>query len=234
MGPSWPTRARRACDPACASGRRAATRREFAAISGAAYAARLPGRSAAIMFSALGLGVLEGVLPLHFAERLGQGADRRFLRRRVARRRPEPGASGGMGLSPRPLVRAGVLLVGGGDHPCGGAVASVPLWVLALASPRPGSGSATPARWACSSRPFRGADRHRMVVWSQIGIIGYMLGPLAGGIVAEGAAMSTSGLFRPPRDFSSTRLSRGRPSRHERDSAQRSADPLPPLGGLQW
>jgi hypothetical protein len=26
-----------------------------------------------------------------------------------------------------------------------------------------------------------------MVVWSQIGIIGYLLGPLTGGIVAEGA-----------------------------------------------
>jgi MFS family permease len=26
-----------------------------------------------------------------------------------------------------------------------------------------------------------------LVVWSQVGIVGYMLGPLAGGIVAEGA-----------------------------------------------
>ena len=32
-----------------------------------------------------------------------------------------------------------------------------------------------------------------MVVWSQIGIVGYLLGPLAGGIAAEGAATSTFG-----------------------------------------
>ena len=30
-----------------------------------------------------------------------------------------------------------------------------------------------------------------MVVWSQIGIIGYLLGPLAGGIVADGPATRT-------------------------------------------
>jgi MFS family permease len=50
-----------------------------------------------------------------------------------------------------------------------------------------------------------------MVIWSQIGIIGYLLGPLAGGIVAEGlgyafvgavpavAALLVVALLRTPR-----------------------------------
>jgi MFS family permease len=32
-----------------------------------------------------------------------------------------------------------------------------------------------------------------MVVWSQVGIIGYLLGPLAGGIVAEAAGYALVG-----------------------------------------
>ena len=69
-----------------------------------------------------------------------------------------------------------------------GAVASVPLWLLALALAATGIGLGNTGSLGLlvESVPV---DRivTALVVWSQIGIIGYLLGPLAGGIVAEGS-----------------------------------------------
>ena len=56
---------------------------------------------------------------------------------------------------------------------------------------RPGArggrlGSRTPARSACCSSPVE-TERivTAMIVWSQVGIAGYLVGPVAGGAVAE-------------------------------------------------
>ena len=76
-----------------------------------------------------------------------------------------------------------------------GLAASVPLWVLALALAALGIGlgntgslglliDAVPVERIVSA----------MVVWSQVGIVGYLLGPLAGGVIAEQLGYAFIGL----------------------------------------
>jgi MFS family permease len=71
----------------------------------------------------------------------------------------------------------------------------VPVWVLAVALAAIGIGlgntgslgmlvEAVPVERIVSA----------MVVWSQVGIVGYLLGPLAGGVVADGAGYAAVGL----------------------------------------
>ncbi len=76
-----------------------------------------------------------------------------------------------------------------------GMVASVPLWLFAvlLAAIGIGLGNTGSLGLLVESVPV---DRivTAMVVWSQIGILGYLLGPLAGGLVAEGPGYAFIGL----------------------------------------
>jgi MFS family permease len=149
---------------------------------------RMPGfvvASAAILFASLALGVLEGVLPLHFAERLAQaqiGALYVAAALIVA-----AGATVSGGRRPRPLVIAAVVLTVAGIA-LAGIAADVPLWVLALllAALGIGLGNTGSLGLLVEAVPVERIVT-AMVVWSQIGIIGYLLGPLAGGILAEGA-----------------------------------------------
>ena len=149
---------------------------------------RTPGfvvASAAILFASLALGVLEGVLPLHFAERLAQaqiGALYVGAALVVA-----AGATASGGRRPRPLVIAAVVLTVAGIA-LAGIAADVPLWVLALLLSALGIGLGNTGSLGLLVEAVP-VERivTAMVVWSQIGIIGYLLGPLAGGIVAEGA-----------------------------------------------
>lgn len=148
--------------------------------------------SAAIMFAVLALGVLEGVLPLHFAERLSQaqigalyvGASLIVALSAVA--------SGGM--RPQPLVLGAVGLAVVGITLAGIAV-SVPLWLIALllAAVGIGLGNTGSLGLLVEAVPVERIVT-AMVVWSQIGIVGYLLGPLAGGFVAEGLGYAYLGL----------------------------------------
>ena len=161
------------------------SRREFAADRGVLGTRAFRVAGAAVLFAALALGVLEGVLPLHLAERLTQAQIGAFY----------VGASlivaltgaGSGGRAPRPLVLAAVMLVVAGVT-LAGAVTSVPLWVLALALAATGIGLGNTGSLGLLVEAVP-VDRivTAMVVWSQIGIVGYLLGPLAGGIVAEGS-----------------------------------------------
>jgi Major Facilitator Superfamily len=101
-------------------------------------------------------------------------------------------ASGG--APPRVLVLPAVMLAVGGIA-LAGAATQIPVWVLAMALAAIGIGlgntgslgllvEAVPVERIVSA----------MVVWSQIGILGYMVGPLAGGVVAEGAGYAAVGL----------------------------------------
>ncbi len=85
---------------------------------------------------------------------------------------------------------------------------SVPLWVIALllAAVGIGLGNTGSLGLLVEAVPVERIVT-AMVVWSQIGIIGYLLGPLAGGIVAEGSATRTSAWCRRPPPFC-TRSSR--------------------------
>ena len=148
--------------------------------------------SAAILFAVLALGVLEGVLPLHFAERLSQaqiGALYVGAALVVA-----VSATGAAGVRPRPLVMAGVVLAVAGIS-LAGLATDLPLWVLALALAAVGIGVGNTGSLGLlvEAAPVERIVR-AVVVWSQIGIIGYLLGPLAGGAVAEGLGYAFIGL----------------------------------------
>ena len=139
---------------------------------------------AAILFAALALGVLEGVLPLHFAERLSQAQIGALYVGASIIVAASGAASGGM--RPRPLVFAAVLLAVAGIA-LAGTAASVPLWIVALLVAGVGIGLANTGSLGLLVEAVP-VERivTAMVVWSQIGIIGYLLGPLSGGLLAQG------------------------------------------------
>jgi MFS family permease len=168
------------------------SRRDFAADREALRTRGFWVACAAILFAVLSLGVLEGVLPLHFAERLSQAQiGALYVGGSVV-----VAASGGLsgGRQPRPLVFAAVLLAVAGIS-LAGMAASVPLWVVALLLAGVGIGLANTGSLGMLVEAVP-VERivTAMVVWSQVGIIGYLLGPLAGGLLAEGAGYAFVGL----------------------------------------
>jgi MFS family permease len=168
------------------------TRREFAADRAALRTRGFWVASAAILFAVLALGVLEGVLPLHFAERLSQAQIGALYVGASLVVAASASASGGM--RPRRLVFAAVLLAVAGIS-LAGMAADVPLWVVALllAALGIGLGNTGSLGMLVEAVPVNRIVT-AMVVWSQIGIIGYLLGPLAGGVVADGAGYAAVGL----------------------------------------
>ncbi len=159
------------------------TRREFAADRAVLRTRGFRVASAAILFAVLALGVLEGVLPLHFAERLSQAQIGGLYVGASLIVAVSAAAAGGM--RPRPLVFTAVLLAVAGTS-LAGMAADVPLWLLALALAAVGIGIANTGSLGLlvEAVPVQRIVT-AMVVWSQIGIVGYLLGPLAGGIVAD-------------------------------------------------
>ena len=135
---------------------------------------------------------MEGVLPLHLAERLTQaeiGALYVGLSLVVATSAAAAGSR-----APRPMVFASVLLAVAGVS-IAGAVAQVPLWVLALglAAVSVGVGSTGSLGLLVESVSVERIVT-AMVVWSQVGIAGYLIGPLAGGAVAASLGYAALGL----------------------------------------
>lgn len=158
-------------------------------------ALRLPGfvlSTAVVLFAWVGFGVLEGVLPLLFGDRLDQATIAAILvctslviaasAALAARFRP---------LSviyvAAPLAIAGVALAG--------AVDNVVLWAVALAAIGAGLGACTTGSIGILLETV-GRDRIvlPMVVWSQAGILGYLLGPALGGLVADALGYGAIGL----------------------------------------
>ena len=169
-----------------------ATRREFAADRAMLRRRAFWVASAAILFAVLALGVLEGVLPLHLAERLTQaqiGALYVGASLVVA-----VSATAAGGRRPRPLVFAAVFLTVAGIS-LAGMAANVPLWLLSVLLAAIGIGLANTGSLGLLVEAVP-VERivTAMVVWSQVGIIGYLIGPLAGGLVADGPGYAFVGL----------------------------------------
>jgi MFS family permease len=148
--------------------------------------------AAAILFAVLALGMLEGVLPLHFAERLTQaeiGALYVGLSLVVATSAAAAGSQ-----RPRSMVFGAVLLAVAGIS-LAGATAEPPLWLLALLLAAIGIGIGNTGALGVLVESVS-VERivTAMVVWSQVGIVGYLIGPLLGGAVAEGLGFSAVGL----------------------------------------
>jgi MFS family permease len=169
-----------------------ATRREFAPDRAALRTRGFWIASAAILFAVLALGVLEGVLPLHFAERLSQAQIGGLYVGASLIVAVSATAAGGM--RPRPLVFAAVLLAVAGIS-LAGMAANVPLWLVAMLLAGVGIGLANTGSLGLLVHAVP-VERivTAMVVWSQVGIVGYLLGPLAGGIVADGPGYAFVGL----------------------------------------
>jgi MFS family permease len=168
------------------------TRRVFVADRGPLRSHGFWLAAAAIMFASLALGVLEGVLPLHFAERLSQAQIGALYVGASLIVAISATASGGM--RPRPLVLGAVGLAVAGITFAGIAV-SVPLWLIALllAAVGIGLGNTGSLGLLVEAVPVERIVT-AVVVWSQIGIAGYLLGPLLGGLVAEGLGYAYIGL----------------------------------------
>lgn len=172
--------------------------------------------SGAILFASLALGVLEGVLPLHLAERVTQAQIGALYVGASLVVAISATASGGR--PPRPLVTAAVVLSVAGIAIAGIATA-VPLWVFALllAALGIGLGNTGSLGLLVESVPVERIVT-AMVVWSQIGIVGYLVGPLTGGIVAEAAGYVAVGLVPATAGLILLALLRGGSERLRRSS----------------
>jgi MFS family permease len=139
--------------------------------------------SAAISFVVLALGTVEGVLPLHFASHL----DQRSIGILYAASSVVVATSASLAARARPrhLVLAATVLVAVGLE-LAGASASVPVWIGALALVGIGIGIGNTGAIGLLFAAV-GSERivTAMIVWSQLGIVGYLAGPLTGGLVAQ-------------------------------------------------
>ena len=149
--------------------------------------------SAGILFAVLGLGILEGVLPLHLAERLSQGEIGAFYVGISLVVSASAAAAGS--LRPRPLLIAAAVFVVAGLG-LASATTNIPLWLLALALAGVGIGFANTGSLGVLMETVR-TERiiTAMVVWSQLGIVGYLIGPLAGGAVAGSLGFAALGVI---------------------------------------
>ena len=172
--------------------RNPATRRTFSADRAALRTRGFWLSSAAILFAALALGVLDGVLPLHFAERLTQTEIAALYVGASVIVALSAAAAGT--LPPRPLVLLSIFLAVAGIS-LAGAAAEVPLWLLAmlLSGLGIGIGNTGSIGMLVQAVPVERIVA-AMVVWSQIGIAGYLVGPLLGGAVADGLGFAYLGL----------------------------------------
>jgi MFS family permease len=148
--------------------------------------------AAAVLFAVLALGMLEGVLPLHFAERLTQ-AEIAALYVALSLVVASSAAAAGS-QRPRLMVFGAVVLAVAGIS-LAGAVTTVPLWLLALLLAAVGVGIGNTGSLGILVESVS-VERivTAMVVWSQLAMLGYLVGPLLGGAVAEGLGFSALGL----------------------------------------
>lgn len=160
-------------------------------------ALRLPGfwlACAGITVAILALGLSEGVLPLHFASRLGQ-AQLGALYVGAAVVVAASSALAGSMVPTWALAAAGVLVVAGIG--LAGAATSVALFVLGLGLAGAGAGIGLGQTGATGVLLAAVAPERivtAMVLWSQLGIVGYLAGPLLGGTVAQALGFRALGL----------------------------------------
>jgi hypothetical protein len=141
--------------------------------------------AAGILFAVVALGIIEGVLPLHFASHLSQ---------------PEIAvvyvggsvlvafaATGAGSFAPRRMLAGALGLVVAGIA-VASAASGVGLRLPALAVAAVGLGlGQTGALGILLDAVTTDRIVTAMVIWSQIGIVGYRIGPLAGGALVEPA-----------------------------------------------
>jgi MFS family permease len=148
--------------------------------------------TAGVLVVAIGLGALDGPLPLHFGTELSQAAIAALYVgsalvaavAAVVAGRTQPRATLAVTVS---VLALGIALAG--------AVETVPLWLLAVGLAGIGIGAGETAAFGVlleSTGPERIVTA--MVVWSQIWSVGYLVAPVGAGAVAEGLGFGAIGL----------------------------------------
>jgi MFS family permease len=139
--------------------------------------------SSGVLFAYLSLGLIEGVVPLHLASAMSQGRIGVLLAgmsvfvavASVLAARVRPAIALTLAIS---AIVLGIGLVGTSDQ--------ILPWMLGLAAAGLGVGAATTGSAGVLLEAVpTGRIVTAMMVWSQIGIVGYLLGPISGGIAAE-------------------------------------------------
>jgi MFS family permease len=148
--------------------------------------------SAGILMVALGYGALDGPLPLHFADRLGQG-EIAALYVIGALVLGASAVAAGRG-PPRPMLVAAAVVITLGIA-LAGLTDTVPWWLGAIALASVGLGIGETGALGILLETV-GPERIvlAMVVWSQVWAVGYLAGPAAAGAVAESLGFAAIGL----------------------------------------
>jgi MFS family permease len=146
-----------------------------------------------ILFAMMAFGVVDGVLPLHFATHLSQAqigvafSATALLIAFASAAAGDRRATAALAVGVVGVV-AGITLAGAGTM--------VWVWVVALILVAIGSGASTTGATGIllDSVPTERIVT-AVVVWSQIGIIGYLIGPLVGGQIAAHAGYEWLGVL---------------------------------------
>jgi MFS family permease len=139
--------------------------------------------SAGVLFAYLALGITEGILPLHFAEGVSQqGLGVLYMGMSLV---VAAAAAKATRFAPRTMVVVSTVLVTVGLGFAGAT--SLPFqWIAALVVAGVGIGAGTTGSTGVLLETVP-SERivTAMIVWSEIGIAGYLAGPLAGGVIAQ-------------------------------------------------
>jgi MFS family permease len=156
---------------------------------------RLPGfwlACVGVLFAILALGLVEGVLPLRVADRLQQ-AQIGWLYVGLALLLAVSAVVAGR-VAPRRAVAVSVVLVPAGVA-LAGVAGTLPLFVVGLALAGIGIGiGETGSTGVLLEEVAPERIVTAMVLWSQLGIVGYLAGPVVGGAVAEAFGFQAVGL----------------------------------------
>ncbi len=146
-----------------------------------------------IMLAITATGALDGVLPLHFASRLSQsGIGLAYL---VVGALIAVGSAAAGHHPPGRMLAAGAAAVTAGLTLAGATTTYLP-WAAGLLLIGLGAGAAqTGATGLLLAAVPTGRIVTAMVVWSQLGILGYLAGPAAGGLLAEHLGFAALGLL---------------------------------------
>ena len=146
----------------------------------------------AILFAMTAFGTLDGVLPLHFATHLSQaqiGLSYTLMAVLVAVASAIAGRT-----RPALALTVGVVAVTVGVA-VAGATGTVAAWAVALVAIGFGAGGAeTGSTGVLLDRVPRDSVVPAMVVWSQVGILGYLIAPTLGGQVVSHLGFGWLGL----------------------------------------
>ena len=165
-----------------------------------------------IMLAILATGALDGVLPLHFSTRLSQtgiGVAYLLVGALIA-----VGSAAAGHLPPRWMLIAGAGGITGGLT-LAGATTSLATWAIALMLIGLGAGAAqTGATGLLLDAVPTSRIVTAMVVWSQLGILGYLVGPAMGGVLAEHLGYAALGLLPAATGLALAALALTRRHRH--------------------